>query len=98
MKNLYQVIKKPVITEKSTGQVADGKYTFEVDKRAAKNEVKQAVEKVFGVVVLDVQTANVKGKTALTGRRRTLGKKPDRKKVTVTLKEGDKIELFEAGG
>ncbi len=98
MKNLYQVIKKPVITEKSTNQVADGKYTFEVDKRAAKNEVEQAVEKLFGVTVLDVRTANTKGKEVRAGRRRTLGKKPDWKKAVVTLKEGDKIELFEVGG
>jgi len=88
MKNLYQVIKRPVITEKSALQASQGKYTFEVDKRAAKGEVKRAVEKIFGVVVLNVQTANVKGK----------GKKSDWKKAVVTLKEGDKIELFEVGG
>ena len=98
MKNLYQVIKKPIITEKSTSQVAENKYTFEVDKRAAKNEVKQAVEKLFGVTVLDVRTANIKGKEVRAGRRRTLGKKSDWKKAVVTLKEGDKIELFEVGG
>ena len=98
MKNIYQIIKRPIITEKSTSQVAENKYTFEVDKRAAKNEVKQAVEKLFGVTVLDVRTANIKGKEVRAGRRRTLGKKPDLKKAVVTLKEGDKIELFEVGG
>lgn len=83
MKDLYQVIKKPVITEKSMAQAMLGKYTFEVGKRCSKGEVKQAVEKIFGVTVLDVQTMSVpKGW----------------KKAIVTLKEGDKIELFEVGG
>ena len=88
MKSLYQVIKEPVITEKSAMQVANSKYTFEVEKRASKGEIKQAVEKIFGVTVLDVHVMNVKGK----------GKKPDWKKTVVTLKEGDKIGLFEVGG
>ena len=88
MKNLYQVIKRPVITEKSALQVADSKYTFKVEKGASKGEIKQAIEKLFGVTVLDVKTMNVKGK----------GKKSDGKKAVVTLKEGDKIELFEVGG
>ena len=83
MKTLYQVIKRPIITEKSAALSAAGKYTFEVDKGAAKDEVKRAVEKLFGVTVLDVQMMNVpKGW----------------KKAIVTLKEGDKIELFEVGG
>lgn len=98
MKNLYQIIKRPVITEKSTAQVAEDKYAFEVDKRASKNEIGRAVEKLFGVTVSDVRTANVKGKTARTGRRRVSGKSSDWKKAVVTLKEGDKIELFEVGG
>ncbi len=88
MKNLYQVIKRPVITEKSALQVVDSKYTFKVDKRASKGEIKRAIEKLFEVTVLDVKTMSVKGK----------GKKPDWKKAVVTLKEGDKIELFEVGG
>ncbi len=98
MKNLYQVIKRPIITEKSTAQVAENKYTFEVDRRASKNEIGQAVEKLFGVTVLDVQTANVRGKETRSGRRRTVSKRSDWKKAVVTIKEGDKIELFEVGG
>ncbi len=98
MKNLYQVIKRPVITEKSTARVAESKYTFEVDQRSSKNEISQAVEKLFRVTVLDVTTANVKGKAARAGRRRTASKKSNWKKAVVTLKEGDKIELFEVGG
>ena len=88
MKSLYQVIKEPVITEKSALQASKGKYTFKVEKRASKGEIRQAVEKIFGVTVLSAQVMNVKGK----------GKKLDWKKAVVTLKEGDKIELFEVGG
>ena len=98
MKNLYQVIKRPIVTEKSTLQAVQNKYTFEVDERATKDEVKRAVERSFGVKVLDVKTANVKGKEVRAGRRRGFSKRPDWKKATVTLKEGDKIELFEVGG
>lgn len=98
MKNLYQVIKRPIITEKSTAQAAQGKYTWEVSEKASKREIGQAVEKLFGVTVLDVKTANVKGKEVRRGRRRAPGKTSDWKKAVVTLKEGDKIELFEVGG
>jgi len=80
MKDLYQVIKAPVITEKSTAQASQGKCTFKVEKRASKREIKRAVEKLFNVAVLDVATANVRG---------------DWKRAVVTLKEGDKIELFD---
>ena len=88
MKSLHQVIKKPLITEKSTREASRGKYTFAVDKVATKGEIEQAVEKTFGVTVLDVQSANVRGKA----------KKSDWKKAVVTVKEGEKIELFEVGG
>jgi large subunit ribosomal protein L23 len=98
MKSPYQIIKRPVITEKSTTRAQQNQYTFEVDKRASKNEIGRAVERHFGVTVLAVQTANVKGKPTRTGRRRAPAKKSDWKKAVVMLKEGDKIELFEVGG
>lgn len=98
MKNLYQVIKRPIITEKSTAQATQGKYTFEVDKKASKGEIRRAVEELFNVKVLDVKTTNVRGKQVRVGRRRTLSKGSDWKKAVVTLKEGDKIDLFEVGG
>ncbi len=96
--NPYQVIKRPIITEKSTAQASQGKYTFEVDKKAAKGEIKRAVEELFGVKVLGVRTANIRGKEVRVGRRRTLSKRSDWKKAVVTLKEGDKIDIFEVGG
>ncbi len=96
--NPYQVIKRPIITEKSTAQASQGKYTFEVDKKAAKGEIKRAVEELFGVKVLGVRTANIRGKEVRVGRRRMLSKRSDWKKAVVTLKEGDKIDIFEVGG
>ncbi|MBI5328645.1 MAG: 50S ribosomal protein L23 [Deltaproteobacteria bacterium] len=94
MKDIYQILKAPVITEKSTMQRAESnKVVFWVDLQANKNEVAEAVEKVFNVKVLDVNTMRVPGKVKRTGRN--ISKKPTRKKAYITLKDGDKIPLFE---
>lgn len=91
--DVYRVLKKPLITEKSTSLLADNKYTFEVDVKANKTEIKQAVESIFKVKVLKVNTMRVKGK--LKRVRMIKGRTPERKKAIVTLKAGDKIEIFE---
>jgi large subunit ribosomal protein L23 len=94
MKNHYEIIKSPVVTEKSTAQGAEGnKVVFWVDSKANKREVKEAVEKVFNVTVLGVNTHRVPGKLKRLGR--SSGKRPTRKKAYITLKEGDRIEIFE---
>ncbi len=93
MKNYYQIIKSPVVTEKSTAQGAEGKYVFWVDTKANKKDVKEAVEKVFNVTVLGVNTQKVPGKLKRMGR--FSGKRPVRKKAYITLKQGDTIEIFE---
>jgi large subunit ribosomal protein L23 len=94
MKNHYEIIKGPVVTEKSTAQGAEGnKVVFWVDTKANKKEVKEAVEKVFNVTVLVVNTHKVPGKLKRMGR--FSGKRPTRKKAYITLKQGDKIEIFE---
>ncbi len=93
MINPRDIIKKPVVSEKSMGLMAEDKYTFIVDKKANKIQIKNAVEDIFNVTVLDVRTMNVKGKVKRMGRFE--GKTPDRKKAIVTLKHGDKIEIFE---
>lgn len=93
MKNPRDIIVKPVISEKSTGLLEDNKYTFWVSTDANKVEVKQAVENLFKVKVEKVNTMNVKGKRKRV--RQFVGKTPDRKKAIVTLREGDKIEIFE---
>ncbi|MCL5781155.1 MAG: 50S ribosomal protein L23 [Bacillota bacterium] len=93
MKNPRDILIKPVVTEKSTGLLAENKYTFIVDLNANKTEIKKAVEDIFKVKVEKVNTMRVKGK--LKRVRQFTGRTPDRKKAIVTLKEGDKIEIFE---
>lgn len=92
--NLSDVIKKPLITEKATLQKGtSNSVQFAVDTRANKKEVREAVEKMFKVKVVDVRTMIVAGKVKRRGR--TVGLRPGWKKAVVTLKEGDKIEFFE---
>jgi large subunit ribosomal protein L23 len=84
---------RPLITEKAQVQTALNKYAFEVDKRANKMQIKEAVEVAFSVRVTEVNTAMMKGKKKRYGRRES--KLPDWKKAVVTLAPGEKIELFE---
>ncbi len=95
MKSLHDVIIKPLIlTEKGeTAREEHNQYLFQVDPRATKPEIRVAVEKLFSVGVVDVNTMIVRGKEGRVGRR--AGKRPNWKKAIVTLREGDKIEFFE---
>lgn len=93
MRNPHDVLVKPLVSEKSMGLMEDQKYVFIVDKDANKVEIKYAVQELFKVSVLNVTTMIVKGKMKRMGRY--IGKRPDRKKAIVTLKPGDKIEVFE---
>lgn len=77
------IIVAPIVTEKSSAELQDGKYTFEVNKKATKIEIANAVEKLFGVKVLKVNTISVKGKEKRMGR--TSGMTPDWKKAIVTI-------------
>lgn len=77
------IILTPVITEKSTSEIAEGKYTFKVAKTATKTEIKEAVEKLFNVKVLSVNVANYDGK--LRRQRYALGRTPSFKKAVVTI-------------
>ncbi len=88
-----EVIRRPVITEKSTALQDAGKYTFEVAVKATKHQVKQAVEKAFSVEVVKVNMITIHPKWRGPGRRR--GLTPASKKAVVTLKQGQKIEFFE---
>lgn len=95
MKYAHDIIRKPVISEKSMLGIADKKYTFVVAKNANKFEIKNAVEEVFGVKVKSVNTLNMTGKEKRVGVH--TGKRPDYKKAIVTLKEDSKpIEFFES--
>lgn len=90
----YDIIRKPVITEKSMADMADKKYTFIVDIHANKTQIKKAVEEVFGVTVKNVNTARIKGKVKRVGVH--IGKRADYKKAMVKLtKESKTIEFFE---
>lgn len=94
MKDHFMVVKRPVITEKSTVLAESGnKVVFQVDINANKKEIKKAISNIFNVEVINVNTIKIKGKKRRV--RQQEGKKPDWKKAIVTLKEGDKIEFFE---
>ncbi len=94
MKDIYSVLKGPWITEKSTFQrELNNQIAFEVDPRANKIEIKEAVEKLFKKRVLCVQTVKVKGKPKRVGRY--VGRRPDRKKAIVRLYPGETIDFFE---
>lgn len=90
----YDIIIRPIITEKSMNLMGDKKYTFEVAKDANKIEIKKAIEELFGVKVEKVYTMNIKGKKRRVGRYE--GKRPDWKKAIVKLTPDSKtIEFFE---
>ena len=94
MRNPHDIIIRPVITERSMEDMAYGKYTFVVDKRTNKSEVKKAIETIFGVKVEKVSTMNMLGKVKRQGIHS--GKRPDWKKAIVKLTEDSKrIEFFE---
>ena len=90
------VILRPVVSEKSYALLDAGVYTFIVDPRANKIEIRQAVESLFNVQVVKVNTLNRKGKRKRNRKKPTLGKRPDTKRAVVTLAEGQRIPLFES--
>ena len=90
----YDIIRRPVITEKTSIQKeVSNQFTFEVDRTANRLEIKKAVESVFNVKVAGVRTMQVKGKTKQRGR--IAGKRRDWKKAIVTLMPGERIDFFE---
>ncbi|MDA3899026.1 MAG: 50S ribosomal protein L23 [Spirochaetes bacterium] len=91
--NLKDVLIRPVITEKTTSLQEDNKYVFKIDRRANKILVKQAVKSLFAVDAKSVNIQIVRGKKKRN--KFTIGQKPSWKRAIVTLKLGDKIELFE---
>lgn len=88
------IIRRPIVTEKSMAEMSEKKYTFVVDIHANKTQIKKAVEEVFGVKVDEVKTARIMGKTKRVGVH--IGKRPDYKKAVVKLTEDSKtIEFFD---
>ena len=94
-KDPRDVILSPVVSEKSYGLIDNGKYTFVVDPRSNKTEIKLAIEKIFNVQVASINTLNKKGKTKRT--KFGMGKRKDTKRAIVTLKSGS-IDIFTAVG
>ena len=92
MNNYRDIIKAPIITEKSSNLAANNVITFSVDVRANKTQIKQAIEKIFNVKVENVNTVNVKPKKKRVGRY--VGKTSAVHKAIVKIKEGQTIELF----
>ena len=94
MKDIYQVIKRPLITEKANIlKEKENKVSFVVDRGANKAEIKEAVERLLKVKVLKVHISNMKGKPRRIGR--SIGKRPDWKKAVVSLRPGDRVDFFE---
>mgnify|MGYP002172793436 FL=1 len=95
MKDARDVIVRPVVSEKSYALMENHVYTFEVAKSASKPQIRDAVESIFDVKVLKVNTLNREGKRKRNRGLPTFGKRPDVKRAYVTLVEGESIELFE---
>lgn len=93
MKSMYDIIRRPIITEKSSGLVEKLQYTFEVDPKATKTEIKSAIEKIFNVTVVEIRTVNVHPKPKRM--QRFEGFKPAYKKAIVRLVPGQTIDKFE---
>jgi large subunit ribosomal protein L23 len=94
MEQLHNIIRRPLITEKSTRQrETQNQYLFEVDRRANKIEIKRAVEQLFKVKVIRVNVSQVHGKVKRLGRN--VGRRPDWKKAMVLLEKGNRIDFFE---
>ncbi len=93
MRNPREILKRPVVSEKSMALMEENKYTFLVDPKANKIEIKKAIEEIFKVNVIDVRTMSVKGKLKRQGKY--VGYTSDKKKAIVTLKAGDKITVYE---
>ena len=96
MKDHRDVIIRPVVSEKSYGLLEENVYTFVVAPSASKPEIRNAVEEIFDVSVLKVNTLNRKGKRKRNRRTGGFGQRSGQKRALVTLAEGDSIDLFEA--
>ena len=96
MKSPRDVIVRPVVSEKSYAGLEANKYTFLVSSDASKTEIKEAIQQIWNVRVLGVNTIRRKGKVKRT--RLGAGRRPDQKRAVVTLAPGDSIEIFEAKG
>lgn len=96
MKDPRDIIISPVVSEKSYALIEENAYTFQVHPSATKPEIHDAIEAIFGVTVAKVNTLNRAGKARRNRKTNKMGKRPDTKRAIVTLRAGDRIELFES--
>jgi large subunit ribosomal protein L23 len=96
VKDPRDIIIEPVVSEKSYALLDQNVYTFKVHNSASKPEIHDAIEAIFGVRVLKVNTLNRPGKRKRNRRTGTYGQRPSSKRAIVTLAEGDRIDLFES--
>lgn len=96
MRDALSILIRPVISEKTYSLMDRNVYVFIVDPRSTKVDIQNAVEQTFGVKVESVNTLNRKGKSTKNRRTNTVGHRPDTKRAMVTLRRGDKIDLFES--
>lgn len=95
MKQAFEIIKKPIISEQSLREAESGKYSFIVDKNSSKDEIKKAVEEMFGVNVTRVMTNIIKGSRSRVTRKRRVVTDKSYKKARVSLKKGEKMAIFD---
>lgn len=94
MANIHRTIVRPIVTERTSAAYQDrGEYTFEVATDATKQNIREAIERLFGVKVTGVWTSNARGKTRRVGQ--SIGRRPHTKKAIVKLRDGDSIAIFE---
>ncbi|MFH1838275.1 MAG: 50S ribosomal protein L23 [Candidatus Kuenenbacteria bacterium] len=93
-KDAYRILVRPISTEKATNLMPFNQYIFEVAKNSNKNEIKKAIQAVYNVKPIKVNTVKIKGKSVRHGK--TKGRTKDWKKAIITLKQGEKIEVFES--
>lgn len=93
--NIHYIITKPIITERSMSDAKNGKFTFAAVQNAHKNDIKQAIEKIYSVHVVSISSSMIKGRSKRVGKKRTVKNATHYKKAIVTLKEGEKIDIFE---
>ena len=95
MKQIYEIIKKPIISEQSLRDAESGKYTFIVEKSSSKDEIKKAIEGMFSVSVTRIMTNIVKGNRTRMTKKRKVVSDSSYKKARVSLKKGEKLDIFD---
>ena len=95
MRDAMSILIRPVVSEKTYDLMERGTYVFEIDSRATKVDVRNAVEQAFNVKVVNVNTLNRQGKSTRNSRTGVVGRRPSSKRAFVTLRAGDTINLFE---